>query len=130
VTGASTILYWEMMGKDYWLNDGNRPFPAFEVIRQLDESLPPGSTIVETSNNTETLTSFAARTPAGFMVHIINASPEPMIVRIEGFPDGEYRHVQSVEGSMNLVEEGYTAKDGVMEVKLVGSSVNVLRNEQ
>ena len=55
LTGTSALLYWEMMGGDYWINDGTQPFPSFYVIRQLGEQFPPGSVVVETSNNTEEL---------------------------------------------------------------------------
>ena len=59
LTGTTAILYWEMMGHDYWINDGTEPYPSFHVIRQLGEQIPPGSLIVETSNNTEDFYSVA-----------------------------------------------------------------------
>ena len=53
LTGSTALLYWEMMGTDYWINDGTNPYPFFYVIWQLGEQFPPGSVIVDTSSNSE-----------------------------------------------------------------------------
>jgi len=58
-----------------------------------------------------------------------NASPEPVSVRIEGLPDGEYEHIVSTEGAMNQVGVWKTVEDGVTEMDLDGDSVNVLNEK-
>ncbi|HSD65061.1 MAG TPA: hypothetical protein VLF95_00085, partial [Vicinamibacteria bacterium] len=35
LTGASTLQYWQMLGRDYMLNDGASGYPAWQVVRQM-----------------------------------------------------------------------------------------------
>jgi hypothetical protein len=65
----------EMMGSDNPLNDGNQPFMAMRMLRQLNEAFPPGSQVVATSPNHNSITLFAARAADGkFGVHLVNES--------------------------------------------------------
>jgi hypothetical protein len=47
------------------------------------------------------------------MLHLVEASPEPVTVRIEACPTFEYAHIVSMEGAVNQV----------------GGSVNVSRKK-
>jgi hypothetical protein len=126
LTGASAVLYWEMMGSDYWLNDGMHPYPAFIVIRQLGEHIPPGSVIVETSNNTETFYSVAAQAPSHFMMFMVNTGATPLTVTIEGLPAGEYRHIQTTEAEAEKTLEVYAVPAETVTVQIPGMSVHVI----
>jgi len=100
LTGTTTILYWEMMGTDYWINDGTNPYPSFHVIRQFGEQIPPGSVIVETSSNTEELYAVAAQAPEHFSVLMVNTGSESLLVNLQGLPEGKYHHIQTTEGEL------------------------------
>ena len=42
LTGASTLQYWQMLGRDYMLNDGASGYPAWQVVRQMQQQMPGG----------------------------------------------------------------------------------------
>lgn len=126
LTGANAILYWEMMGSDYWLNDGTKPYPSFNVIRQLGEQIPPGAVIIETSNNTETLYSVAAQAPSHFVVFLVNTGETPLTVTVEGLPAGKYIHIQTTEIEAEKTLEEYAVPSETVTVLIPGMSVHVI----
>jgi hypothetical protein len=126
LTGANAILYWEMMGQDYWLNDGTNPYPSFNVIRQLGEQIPPGSVIVETSDNTESFYSVAAQAPEHFAVFIVNTGAKPLTVTVEGLPDGTYTHIQTTETESEKTLEAYSVPNETVSIQIPGMSVHIL----
>jgi ABC-type Fe3+-hydroxamate transport system substrate-binding protein len=126
LTGTSAILYWEMMGTDYWINDGTNPYPSFHVIRQLGEQIPPGSIIVETSNNSEDFYSVAAQAPDHFVVLIINTGEEALKVNIDGLPDGVYSHIQTTESELESFIGTYETPRQRVSLKVPGMSIHVL----
>jgi hypothetical protein len=126
LTGANAILYWEMMGTDYWINDGTNPYPSFTMIRQLGEQIPTDSVIVETSNNTDVFYSVAAQTPNHFMVFMVNTGSEPLTVTIEGLPAGTYSHIQTTETEAEKMLEAYVVPDETVTVQIPGMTVNIL----
>lgn len=126
LTGTSAILYWEMMGADYWINDGSEPYPSFHVIRQLGEQIPPGSVIVETSNNTEYFYSVAAQAPDHFVVFMVNTGEEPLTVSVEGLPDGEYTHVQTTESELEVLTGKYEIPRENVPLQVPGMSIHIL----
>lgn len=126
LTGANAILYWEMMGKDYWINDGTNPYPAFSVIRQLGEQIPAGSVIVETSNNTEKFYSVAAQGPDHFMVFMVNTGNEPLTITVEGLPAGKYSHLQTTETELERVVGTYDLPQDEVTLQLPGMSYHFL----
>ncbi|MEA3335537.1 MAG: hypothetical protein U9R25_06465 [Chloroflexota bacterium] len=130
MSGASRILYWEMMGDDYPLNDGVQPYPSFEILRQFAEYLPPGTEIVATSDNTESLLWFAARTPHGFLVNLVNPGAEPLAVRIVGVPETALRHLSTSEGETGADLGRVDGSEGHVELILAGGSLNWLIAEK
>jgi O-glycosyl hydrolase len=113
MTRVSVFMYWQMVGYDYQINDGTKPYPAFEVLKQLADQLPPGSQILATSPNLNKLYFFAAQAPDHFMVHFVNRDDQPITVRVEEIPDGQYTLWVSTETAMNhpggtLRSEGHT----------------------
>lgn len=126
LTGTNAILYWEMMGEDYWINDGTNPYPAFQVIRQLGEQIPAGSVIVETSNNTEDFYSVAAQAPGHFALFMVNTRAEPFTVTVEGLPNGTYTHIQTTEGEREAAAATYTIPAETISVQIPGLSIHVL----
>lgn len=107
LTGTTVILYWEMMGQDYWINDGINPYPSFHIVRQLGEQFPPETVIVETSNNTENFYSVAGQAPDHFAVFMVNTGDEFLTVNVEGLPAGSYADTQSTEGTLETALENY-----------------------
>ena len=126
LTGTNAILYWEMMGKDYWINDGTDPYPSFNTIRQLGEQIPPGSLIVETSNNADVFYSVAAQAPDHFMVYMVNTGNEPLTLTIEGLPLGTYTHIQTTETESEKAMGSYSVPGEKVSVQIPGMSIHVL----
>jgi hypothetical protein len=122
---ATTLLYWQMSGNDYNLNDGRRAYPSLEILAQYARHFPPGSRVVGTSPDDFTLYSVADQSPGGFTLQLINTQVRVQPVRVEGLPAGRYRHVVSDE-SGTLREMGTVEGGAPVEVMLPPRSVNVL----
>jgi hypothetical protein len=95
LTGASTLQYWQMLGRDYMLNDGASGYPAWQVLRQMQEQLPAGSQVVETSGDRGLLHSLAVRDKGDFVLYLVNGGTADQPVALSGLPAGSYRQVHS-----------------------------------
>lgn len=95
LTGASTLQYWQMLGRDYMLNDGASGYPAWQVLRQMQEHLPAGSQAVETSGDRGLLYSLAVRDKGDFVLYLVNGGTADQPVALSGLPAGSYRQVRS-----------------------------------
>ena len=95
LTGASTLQYWQMLGRDYMLNDGSSGYPAWQVLRQMQHQMPAGSQVVETSGDRGLLNSLAARDGGDFVLYLVNGGTADQPVAVSGLPAGEYRQVRS-----------------------------------
>ncbi len=126
LTGTTAVLYWEMMGTDYWINDGSNPYPSFHIIRQLGEQIPQGSVIVETSTNTEDFYSVAAQAPDHFAVFMVNTGEDTLTVNLAGLPDGIYTHVQTTDGELETTLGTYAVPKDAVSLQIPGRSVHVL----
>ena len=126
LTGATTLLYWEMMGSDYWLNDGAQPYPSFAVIRQLGEQVPPGSVVVDTSSNTADIFWFAVQAPDHFMVYVVNTAPESKSIRVEGLPPGDYTYLQTSVTSAEVPVYTVSITGQAASMEIPGESINLL----
>ncbi len=114
-----------MMGHDYNTNDGSKPFPALQVIQQLNELIPPGSQILETSPNTASVFWVAARTPKGVVVHLVNEGLNEK-VRLAGLPDGEYDVLLTDGNGTGQLVQTLTVTGGTASFGLEGFSLQVL----
>ena len=126
LTGTTAILYWEMMGADYWINDGTHPYPSFHVIRQLGEQISPGSVIVETSNNTDDFYSVAAQAPDHFTIYMVNTGEQALTINVEGLPDGVYTHFQTTETELETTVGTYDIPNDTVTLLIPGMSIHVL----
>ena len=132
---ATTLLYWQMSGNDYNLNDGTRAYPSLEMLAQYARHFPPGATLIGTSPDGFTLYSVAARSPDRFALQLINTQIRVQPVRVEGLPAGLYRHVVSDESGTlreaGTVEASAAAGRGTtVEVRLPPRSVNVFARDE
>jgi hypothetical protein len=125
LTRASAVYYWEMMGQDYSLNDGSKPYPALDMVRLFNGRLPPGSQILGTSPNGSNRYLLAAQTPSGLVLFLTNAATKED-VRVTGLPDGEYELVLYNEKAFGQVIEPLSVKDGSAGFELAGFSLTVL----
>ena len=126
LTGASAMLYWEMMGSDYWINDGTDPYPSFQVIRLFSEQIPPNSLIVETSNNTDDFYSVAAQAPDHFVMLMINTGEETLTVHVEGLPAGAYQHIQTTESELEATLGTYLVPNTAVSLQIPRFSIHAL----
>jgi hypothetical protein len=95
LTGASVLQYWQMLGRDYMLNDGATGYPAFQVLRQMQQHLPAGSIVVETTGDRGALYSLAARDGGDFVLYLVNGGTADQPVAVSGLPATSFRRVQS-----------------------------------
>jgi hypothetical protein len=126
LSGATNILYWEMLGFDYNLNDGQAGFPAFEILRQLSERLPAGTRILETSANTETLVFLAAQAGEKTLVYLVNMAGEPQTVQVNGLPEGDYALEVSTAQALDAVAGPLRSAAGSLTLELPPESVSIL----
>lgn len=94
---ASVFMYWQMTGHDYNINDGNAAYPAFTILQQLSEILPPGSQVLATDADTPTMHYFAAQAPGHFVIYLVNMAKKPANLSISGIPSGWYHVILNNE---------------------------------
>ena len=102
LTGASTLQYWQMLGRDYMLNDGASGFPAWQVLRQMQQQMPAGSQVVDTSGDRGLLYSLGVRDGGDFVLYLVNGGTADQPVTIAGLPGGSYRQVRSSAAGSDL----------------------------
>lgn len=112
LTGASVLQYWQMLGRDYNLNDGTTGYPAWQILRQMQQQLGPGTVVLETVGDRGLLHSLAARDAGDVVLYLVNRGAADQPVRVEGLPSGSYRQVRS-------------GADGVQELSPVGGGGSV-----
>ncbi|MBN1991399.1 MAG: hypothetical protein JW953_01755, partial [Anaerolineae bacterium] len=123
---VNVLLYWQMAGYDYQLNDGLKPYPIFDLLRQFKEQIPEGSQVVETSPNLDHVYALAVKAPSHFIIHLINDYDKPQTITLVGLPDGAYTHIQSdATATLRFIETYPVAKNPV-QLTLAAQSVNVL----
>ena len=129
---ATTLLYWQMSGNDYNLNDGLRAYPSLEILAQYAAAFPPGSQVVGTSPDQITLYSVAAQGPgAHFALHLVNKDRRTQPVWVEGLPAGTYQHILSSKEFPVPWQAGQTrvqaqGEGRVAQVSVPGRGVTVL----
>jgi hypothetical protein len=125
LTRASVILYWEMMGNDYYLNDGIHPFPAFDILKQLGDALPAGTRILATSPDAGGVFSFAADANGRLLLYLVNSNTQAVKVQVNGLPADFYDHVQSTEQETGKPMAQVAVTSGSVMLELAASSVNL-----
>jgi len=95
LTGAQSLLYWQMLGRDYNLNDGSSGYPAWQVLQQMQRHLPGGSVVLDTAGDQGAVHSLAARDGGDVALYLVNVGTSGQPVRVDGLPGGTYRQVLS-----------------------------------
>lgn len=90
MTRATNLLYWEMMGQDYPLNDGEKPYPSLVFLTRLKQAFPPGSQVVGTGPDRTQMKYVAAASERGIAILIVNRSLKEDIL-VSGLPEGDYQ---------------------------------------
>jgi hypothetical protein len=125
LTGASTLQYWQMLGRDYMLNDGATGYPAWLVLRQMQQQMPAGSRVVETSGDRGLLHSLGVRDGGEFVLYLVTRGTADQPVTLAGLPGGSYRHVLSSASGSDR-EMAPLAGGGTVGLTLPGESVTLL----
>jgi hypothetical protein len=125
LTGASTLHYWQMLGRDYMLNDGASGYPAWQVLRQMQEQMPAGSEVVETSGDRGLLHSLGVRDGGDFVLYVVNGGPADQPVTVTGLPGGSYRQVRSSAAGSDQ-ETAPVSDGGTVSLTLQKESVTLL----
>jgi O-glycosyl hydrolase len=130
---ATTLLYWEMMGQDYYINDGSKPFPALVYLQELQRHFQTGAQIIGTQDDpilTLTILSLAAKTPdGGFSVELMNQVKPERRVLLSGLPDSTYTVVRLNEKDGRQELDPVQVKDGEVEITLAGQSIYFLKRK-
>jgi hypothetical protein len=125
LTGASTLQYWQMLGRDYMLNDGASGYPAWQVLRQMQQQIPAGSQVVETSGDQGLLYSVGAREGAEFALYLVNGGTADQPVTVSGLPSGSYRQILSSAGGSDQ-EQAPVSGGGAVGLVVPKESVTLL----
>jgi len=129
MSGAEVLLYWEMMGHDFWLNDGEEPFYSFETVRLFNDYFPKGTVIVDSSANTEEQFVVAGQAPEFFSVHLVNIARETQTIVLEGLPDGIYKFITFTEADWVQTLGMVATSDGTLTVEVAPASISILVNQ-
>jgi hypothetical protein len=125
LTGATTLQYWQMLGRDYMLNDGSSGYPAWQALRQMQQQLPAGSLVVETSGDQGPVHSLGARDGGDFVLYLVNGGTADQPVAVSGLPTGSYRQVLSSAAGSDQ-ELAAVAGGGTLRLTLPRESVTLL----
>jgi hypothetical protein len=133
-TRATALLYWEMMGKDYFINDGEKPFPALVYLDQFKRHFPASAQIVATPDDpilTLMVLSLAAKTPGGgFSVELLNQVNLDRTVSLSGLPAGSYAVTRFTEtGGLQTIDP-LVVHNGQAMLDLPGQSIIFLMLQQ
>jgi len=123
---VTTLFYWQMLKNGFSNNDGTDPYPALDMLAQFKREIPDGSQIVETSPNSSTLYSLAAKTSNDLALFVINSDTNRQTVQIRDLPRGTYYLITSDQGgTLKFVRQINAAADPI-QLTLNQESVNVL----
>ena len=125
---ATAFYYWEMMGHDYQLNDGVKPYPVMQVLQQMNEAFPAGTQILKTSPNNSSVYWVAGKTPSGdISIHVVSNTVAER-ARVSGLPNGTYDLVISTREEFGKLIQSYTVTDGILPFDVPGFSVVLLKS--
>jgi hypothetical protein len=126
---ATAFYYWEMMGNDYQLNDGVKPYPVMQVLQQMSEAFPPGTQILGTTPNNSAVYWVAGMTPSGdISVHIVSNTVAER-ARVTGLPNGAYDLFISTREEFSKHIQTFKVTDGTLLFDLPGFSVALLKTQ-
>jgi hypothetical protein len=125
LTGASTLQYWQMLGRDYPLNDGVASYPAWLLLQQLQQQVPAGAQVVETAGDRGLLYSLAVRDGGESVLVLVNAGTQEQAVAVGGLPAGSYRRIESTAAASGQ-EATPLSVTGTARLVLPKESVTVL----
>ena len=125
LTGASTLQYWQMLGRDYMLNDGAAGYPAWQVLRQMQQQIRAGAQVVETSGDRGLLYSLGVRDGGEFVLYLVNGGTADQPVAVGGLPGGSYRQIRS-SGTGSDQEMAPVTGGGTVSLNLPKESVTLL----
>jgi hypothetical protein len=132
LTRATRLLYWEMVGGDYSLNDGTQPYPILSFLTEFKKQFPPGSQVIYTSADYSNLKFVAAQSEntnennGGISLLIVNRFHKPERVVIEGLPAGEYTLLRSSRSETNRPIWTVRLEGENLELEIAASSINFL----
>lgn len=126
MSGTEVMLYWEMMAKDFWLNNGEEPFYAFEAVKLFNDYFPNGTVVVDTSDNTNEQFILAGQAPEFFSVHLVNLAETTVTIVVESLPDGDYELISFTEADWVKSLGTISSNGGVVTVEMGPESVMVL----
>jgi O-glycosyl hydrolase len=127
--GASVMDYWEY-GNDYPLVNSSSltPYPAFYVVKQIAEHLPPGTDIVEATSDNPNILVISGKNDAtgNFMVQVINDGSSPETVTFLSLPNSNLSLQRTSDGE-NMINAGnHTPSNGTLTLTLPARSISTL----
>jgi O-glycosyl hydrolase len=132
---ANVAMYWEygMVGggdvNDFPLTDTNlKPYPAYYVLKQLNDNLVPGSKILSISSDDPAVMTLASRDPAknNTFVQLINTSGAASTVTVKGLPLANYAVRRDSASENDKQVATFQSAGGTYTITLPASSVTVL----
>ncbi len=123
---ATVIAYWQMMGGDYSINDGEAGFPIWHVLNQYATQFPEGTQIVGTSRDRSGIFILAGQAPDHFVVQVINGNVMDLPAVISGVPAGRYTLIRSSADVVDATTGTYDVTDGRVALDLPRRSISIL----
>lgn len=126
LSGVSSAFFWQMLGEDYPTNNGTVAYPVFSVLQQLDDAFSPGTQIVETSPDSESVYALAGMLNGRMALHVINGATEERELLVEGLANGIYAHnILDAAGSVQAKDIAVTR--GSVSLQLPRQSISLLQ---
>lgn len=127
MTRASRLLYWQMSGRDYSLNDGQKPYPSLQFLDEFKRQFPEGSQVIETSPDRSAIKFVAAKKGSEMAVLLVNVSLGED-VWVEGLQEGTYHLIWSSAKQPEMQVSQLRVEGGRVQVHLEGFSITFLTN--
>ena len=131
LSGASLMEYWTYQDNYPLVNkDGTLPYPVFQIIRQMEQALPPGSRVAAVTSTSDDLRVLAAAGAGKGQFSLLLINPIGAgTVTVSGLPIGaDVSVVQSTDGSprKTLPVRKRVGRDGRVTVPVPSRSVVTL----
>ena len=125
-TGATKMIYWQYQWDFNLLDVYGNIFPSFYFVKQLNETLLPGMTVVGTETDNANISPIAAFTENQVTVNLWSNSTQEGTITVNHLPDGNYETITSSEKTGEWQTGTLTVSGNKAEVVMPAKSMVTL----
>ncbi|MCL2879535.1 MAG: hypothetical protein FWF29_04740 [Treponema sp.] len=122
-SGASNIFYWQYQWDFELVDAGGNRYPAFYIMKQLNETLLPGMTVVGAECNNPGVLPIVSFSKNQVTVNLWNNAPNISGITIQNLPDGTYQIISSNDKNVYSTSDSVTVSGNTAQVELPGKSM-------